>query len=317
MKTKFSFLPLVLLLFAFCFNSILIAQEKGKVQKAENGLYLLKGFTPTFFYSENREERAQKIAEFTEEAIQFYQKEIGFTPKTVFYILAPEDWKQFAAPPMKEFYGFPHNIDSVHLALSSDDNPYWKSFVPPMDQLPPALAQQFKIAYGVGESEFSMKPFFDLLAIHEMCHSYTSQAGLNTQRHWMEELYVNIMQHTFVAEKHPELLPALETFPNMVVGGGSENVEFTSLTDFERLYKSMGMSPQNYGWYQCQFHSAAKNIYNAGGKQVWKDLWKVFKKYQNPMSDKEFVEILKKEVHESVANFYLNWAEITTSTKIN
>ena len=316
MKTYFRLPHLFLFLFlSFC--SFILAQEKPSTLKVENRLFQLKGFSPIYYYSENREDRARKIAEFTEEAIQFYQQEIGFTPKTVFYVLAPEDWKQFAALPMKEFYGFPHNIDSVHLALASDDNPYWKSFIPPMDQLPPALAKQFKLAYGVGENEFSMKPFFDLLAIHEMGHSYTSQAGLNTQRHWMEELYVNIMQHTFVAEKHPELLAALETFPNMVVGAGSENSEFTSLSDFERLYKSMGMSPQNYGWYQCHFHTAAKNIYNAGGKEVWKDLWKVFKKYQKPLSDAEFIEILKKEVHESVANFYINWAETSKPTEIN
>ena len=54
----------------------------------------------------------------------------------------------------------------------------------------------------------------------------------------MGELFVNIMLHTYVAEKQPELLPALETFPNMVVGGGTADYKFTSLNDFEELYNA-------------------------------------------------------------------------------
>ncbi|MBP9102445.1 MAG: hypothetical protein KBF82_01180, partial [Chitinophagaceae bacterium] len=110
----------------------------------------------------------------------------------------------------------------------------------------------------------------------------------------------------YVAEKHPELLPALEAFPNMVVGGSTSDYKFTSLEDFERLYATLGMGPKNYGWYQCKLHSAAKDIYNAGGKKVLKKLWKALKKHQEKMTDEEFVRMLKK-VHPSVADVCLKW----------
>lgn len=100
------------------------------------------------------------------------------------------------------------------------------------------------------------------------------------QRKWMQELFVNIILHTYVAEKEPQLLPALETFPNMVVGAGTAEYKFTSLADFERLYESMGMGAKNYGWYQSKLHVAAKNIYNAGGPRVMKKLWVALKKHQ-------------------------------------
>ena len=123
----------------------------------------------------------------------------------------------------------------------------------------------------------------------------------------MGELFVNIMLHTYVAERQPELLPALETFPNMVVGAGTAEYKFTSLEDFEALYASLGMGPKNYGWYQSKLHSAAKDIYNAGGKKVLQKLWKALKTHQENMTDAEFSNMLNKEVHPSVADVYLKW----------
>jgi len=40
------------------------------------------------------------------------------------------------------------------------------------------------------------------------------------QRLWMQELFCNIMLHTYIAENEPQNLPALELFPEMVVSGG-------------------------------------------------------------------------------------------------
>lgn len=266
----------------------------------------LKGFTQTYYYSPGREERAKSIATFMENSGNYFQKEIKFTPKTILYILAPEHWKDFLPKPLHDVYGFAHNIDHIHLAVATDDNDFWRSFLPPPDQLPHPLAAQVKKAYGKPDGSHSMMPFFDLLALHEMGHSYHAQAGLKMHRKWMGELFVNIMLHTYVAEKQPELLPALETLPNMVVGAGTAEYQYTNLEDFERLY-APGMRPKNYGWYQCRFHLASRDIYNSGGKSVLKKLWKALKKHQEEMTDEEFASMLKKEVHPSVANVYLNW----------
>jgi hypothetical protein len=169
------------------------------------------------------------------------------------------------------------------------------------------MVTEVKKAYGKPDGTYSMMPFFDLLALHEMGHSYTSQAGLKMQRNWMGELFVNIMLHTYIAEKQPELLPALEVFPNMVVGGGTAEYKFTNLEDFERLYPTLGMGPKNYGWYQSRLHSAAKDIYNAGGKIVLIKLWKALLKHQEEMKDEELVNMLAKEVHPAVADVYRKW----------
>lgn len=283
------------------------AQNNIKTAADSLSLGELTGLTQTYFYSPGQERRANEIASLMEDAGAYFQQEIKFTPKTVLYILAPQHWKAIAAPPLREVYGFPHNIDQVRLAIAAEDNAFWQSFLPPVDQLPPALALSVKKAYGKPDGTYSMMSFFDLLALHEMGHSYTSQAGLKMQRLWMGELFVNIMLHTYIAEKRPELLPALETFPDMVVAAGTAGYAYTSLEDFERLYSSMGMGPKNYGWYQCKLHSAAKNIYLSGGKEVLNKLWKALKDHQEDMTDKAFTDMLSKEVHPVVANVYLHW----------
>ena len=271
----------------------------------------LQGYTQTYYYSPGHKARAKTIAAIMEDAGNYFQKEVGFTPKTKLYILAPQHWKDVAVEPLHDVYGFPHNIDSVRLAIAAEDNDFWRSFLPPVDKLPSQVAAQVKKAYGKADGSYSMMPFFDLLALHEMGHSYTAQAGLKMHRNWMKELFVNIMLHTYVAENQAERLPALEVFPNMVVGGGTAEYKFTSLEDFERLYATLGMGPKNYGWYQSKLHSAAKNIYNAGGKQVLVKLWEALKKHQEEMTDDEFVNMLKKEVHSSVANVFLKWNDGT------
>ncbi len=292
------------LLWVFNFS---FAQDSTERVSEPSHLKELTGFNQTFYYSPGYEGRANDIAVFLTSAGNFFQEEIGFTPKIKLYVLAPQDWKAVAAKPLHDVYGFPHNIDQIRLAIAAEDNDFWRSFLPEVDKLPPPVAAQVTKAYGKPDGTYSMMPFFDLLALHEMGHSYTSQAGLKMHRNWMGELFVNIMLHTYVAEKQPELLPALETFPNMVLRAGTAEYKFTSLEDFEKLYATLGMGPRNYGWYQCKLHSAAKDIYNAGGKGVLKKLWKALKIHQEKMTDEEFTRMLKNEVHPSVANVFLEW----------
>jgi hypothetical protein len=283
------------------------AQDTSRNVTPPAQLDTIKGVNQTIYYSAGRVERARSIVNFMHSAITYFQNEISFTPNTKLYILAPQDWKGIAAQPLKNVYGFPHNLDSGRLVIAADDNAFWASFLPPVEKFPPPLAAQISKAYGKPDGTYSMMPFFDLLALHELGHSYTSQAGLKMHRHWMAELFVNIMLHTYVAEKQPQLLPALEAFPDMVIAAGASGYPFTSLVDFERLYPTLGMGAKNYGWYQCRLHAAAKAIYNSGGSGIMKKLWTVLKKYQREMTDNEFTTMLSKEVHPSVANVYLKW----------
>jgi hypothetical protein len=262
----------------------------------------LTGFSIKAYYSPGNEERAKVIVGRCERTIEYIEGLVGFTPKVSLFILSPEHWKKYATFPV---YGMPHYPDSERLIIASEDNDFWKSFIPPLDQLPSDLADKIRKAYTTSDGTLSMMPFFDLLALHELGHGFHKQGALTMQRFWMQELFCNIMLHTYIAEKEPANLPALELFPEMVVAGGTTGYALTTLADFERQYDSM--DPRNYGWYQCRLHVASKNIYNAGGQKTFIRLWKGLKENKEKMTDEQFALFLNKKVSRDVAKVQTDW----------
>ena len=262
----------------------------------------LTGFSIKAYYSPGNEERAKVIVGRCERTIEYVKGLVGFKPKVSLFILNPEHWKKYATFPV---YGMPHYPDSERLIIASEDNDFWKSFIPPLDQLPNDLANQIRKAYTTSDGTLSMMAFFDLLALHELGHGFHEQGGLTMQRLWMQELFCNIMLHTYIAEKEPANLPALEVFPEMVVAGGATGYEFTTLADFEKRYDNM--DPKNYGWYQCRLHVAGKNIYNAGGQKTFIKLWKGLKENKEKMTDEQFASFLDKNVSREVAKVQTDW----------
>lgn len=277
-----------------------------------DGLIDLKGYEQEVFYSPGHEARAKEIAARCDSANNYFSQLLGFRPTTSLFILAPNEWSTYGTFPV---YGMPHYPDfeqlpaeqgaKNRLVIAAEDNDFWRSFLPPLEQLPPALADKVRTAYRSNQGQLSMMPFFDQLALHELGHGFHAQAGLKMQRLWMQELFANIMLHTFIAENEPNLLPALETFPEMVVAAGSAEYKHTSLADFERLYDNM--DAKNYGWYQCRLHAAAKQIYEAGGAAVLPKLWDALKNTKAELTDEQFSAMLQTKVHPSVADVMLKW----------
>jgi hypothetical protein len=261
-----------------------------------------KGNSIKAYYSPGHEERAKAIVDRCERTIQYVDGLVGFSPKVSLFILNPEHWKKYATFPV---YGMPHYTGKENLVIAAEDNEFWRSFIPPLEELPTVLATQIKQAYTTTEGSLSMMAFFDLLALHELGHAFHQQGGLTMQRLWMQELFCNIMLHTYIAENEPAQLPALEIFPEMVVTAGTTGYGYTTLTDFEKQYDNM--DPKNYGWYQCRLHVASKHIYNAGGHKAFVRLWKGLKKNKDKMTDDQFALFLSKKVSREVAKVQTEW----------
>lgn len=291
------FTSLVLLGFQLGLTTLVSAQHETSAS-----LERLDGYDRPVYYSKGADaNRVMEIAGLTQRAAAYFKELLNVAPSTPLYVLKPSDWAEHSAHPL---YGMA-NYQNGKLVVASDDNEFWQSFLPPIEQLPPNLAQDVKKAYGMKDGKTSMRPFFDLLALLELGHAFHSDGKLNMQRKWMGELFVNIMLHTYVAEKEKERLPALEVFPQMVVGAGTSEYKYTSLADFERLYDTVG--GKNYGWYQSKLHVGAKSIYESAGPEVLQKLWAALEKHPEKLSDEEFVRVLEEEVHPAVAHVYVNW----------
>lgn len=279
----------------------------GYAQKYSN-LTALDGYKTKVYFSTGNDVRAKTVAERMDRVLEYYNKLIDFEPEVTLLILNPVDWPKHTTFPV---YGMPHFDDKRNLLIiASENNEFWKSFIPPIEQLPKELADKISSTYIDENGALTMQAFFDLLAIHEIGHAYQYQAGLNVQRKWMGELFCNILLHTYIAENEPEQLPALTVFPQMVIAAGKEGYKFTSLTDVEERYEEIGQKyPKNYGWYQCRWHSAAGNIYDTGGTNTFVKLWNAFSSQKEKLSDAGLADLLSKDVHQSIADVMLKWDE--------
>lgn len=247
------------------------------------------------------------MAKRVEKAFSWYQELLAFRPGVRLFVLNPADWKKYST--MGAVYGMPHyNPQNNSLYVAAEDNPFWKSFLPPLDQLPADLGEQVKKVYTDNNGNLSMQAFFDLLVIHELGHAFHYQGGLNMQRNWMGELFVNILLHAYIAENEPALLPALTLFPKMVVAGGSKEFRFTSLQDVHERYDEIVREhPKNYGWYQCRWHAAAAVIYDNAGKEVGKKLWNALGNKNEKLPDEQLLSFLETSGDKTVAAMIRNW----------
>lgn len=266
----------------------------------------LEGQNIDTYFSEGSNEQAVYMANLCDSVISFYKSIIEFQPTVTLLVLSPDDWSSYTTFPV---YGMPHYPDEKTLVVASDDNDFWKSMLPPLDQLPTQLAATISKTYVDDSGNLTMRVFFDLLAIHELGHAFHEQGDLTMQRIWMKELFANMFLHTYIAEKKPELLPELTIFPQMVVSStNKEALKYTTLEELENNYGLITQQyPQNYGWYQCKWHIASGNIYDEGGIAVFQKLWKVLKTQKVSLDDSEFSTLLSNVVHKSVADVPLNW----------
>ena len=266
----------------------------------------LEGYKVKAFYSQGTKLKAVEMATRCDNAISYFQHFLEFDPDVTLLVLSPADWSDYTDFPV---YGMPHYTSNNTLVVAAEDNDMWRSFIMPLDQLPAGLAAQVGETYTGTDGQLSMRGFFDLLVIHELGHAYHFQAGMNMQRLWLMEVFVNIFLHAYIAEQEPELLPALTVFPQMVVETTQkDDLKFTTLNDLEENYQIMGMQyPNNYGWYQCRWHIAAGKAYDEGGTDALKRLWFALKNQEEKLDDDTLVEFLSKKVHKSLADIPLKW----------
>jgi len=116
--------------------------------------------------------------------------------------------------------------------------------------------------------------------------------------------------HTFIAEKRPKLLPALEVLPLLQATGNRNQFKYTTLTQFEEDYQIIPReSPVNYGWYQFRFHYAARQVYDQAGPEALKNLWNFMAGQTEILDQEALLNGLHNKVHPAMADVYRKWDE--------
>lgn len=289
----------------FLLNFLHISAQDSTSTQPSNALVALEGFSFPVWHSAGQAPRAQEMARLCERAMYYMDSVLQFRPAMELKVLSAADWSAHTSFPV---YGMPHPVDERILVLAAEDNPFWRSFIPDLSQLPPDLATEVRSVYGMAYGGLSMQPFFDLLVLHELGHLYHLQKPVKFGRAWLGELFANVFLHTFIAERETERLGALIVLPSMVVERGTEGFSFTTLSQLEENYALItNEHPTNYGWYQCKWHSSAANIYDQGGVDALRNYWSCFAVPREKLDDAALVLLLREQVHPCVAKVMTEW----------
>ncbi len=154
MKPKYSLKSTNVIELAPCFLFLIITcslqgQSFEKLSRLETTQ------TPTFF-SEGANDQAQAMAASIDGALAFYNKHVGFEPNVTLLVLSPDDWGNYMNHPV---YGMPHYTDSKTLVVASENNPFWKGFLPPLEKLPNKLAEKIRSTYTEKEGNLNLQLF--------------------------------------------------------------------------------------------------------------------------------------------------------------
>lgn len=275
-------------------------------QKPYFNLSKLEGFSFPVYTSAGTEERAQSIAERCERAHGFLHRVLASEAQVTILVLAPEHWQEYTGSPM---YGVPQTTDAQTLVVAGQNSELWQMIVPPMESLSPQAAQAMREVYAQPDGAISVAAYMNLLAVHEIGHLYLDQAtgrfDFKFPRRWLVELYCNLCLHAYVAALEPEQLPVLETFPQAIVDLGFAHLPHHTLNKFEELYA--GMPPQNFIWYLSKLHVAAKRLYDAGGVEILRRLWKMLLQSSLEWPDAQLAARLRDEVHPEAERVLTAW----------
>jgi hypothetical protein len=284
----------------------LLLLTKIAFSQTYNGLTKMDGVSQKVYFSANAKERAIKILDNVAKAEIYFEKTLKVHPDYTLLVLSPADWKSYAHP--NAVYGIPHYLPDGRLVVAAENNDFWRRNIPPIDKLPEALAKKLTDTYVDKNGEVNLTAFFDLLAVHELGHSFQKAAGMVKQRNWLNELLCNVLLHTFIAEKSPKLLPALTVFPQVTVAGfPPDRLKYTKLEDFETYYNDIAQKhPDNYGWYQCRFHTVSGQIYDSGGVAATNNLWNALSNHKEKLGDQELTNLLK-TTHPALERAITDW----------
>lgn len=308
MKIKQMLRPLQTKTFTTALITILfIAAGFAANGQSYEGLIQLSGGDTKTYHSAGFEQQARQMADRCDRVLTFYNKLIDFKPVVTLLVLSKKDWNTYTGFPI---YGMPHyNHENRCLIVASEDNDFWKSFTPSLENLSEASVREFSATYFDSNGNPALRSFFDLLAIHELGHAFHIQGGLNMQRLWMGELFANIFLHTYIAENEPLLLPVLTVLPKTTLSAIEvSKLTYTTLNELETNYETITQQfPQNYVWYQFRFHLAAEKIYDEGNTSAFKNLWDVLRREKNILNDADLAALLTNSAHPAIGKVMLNW----------
>jgi hypothetical protein len=216
--------------------------------------------TPTYFPS-GFESRARAVKSLVEEATAHLDARLGVRADVTLAVLDRSRWEALIT---WQPYGVPGVAGQPPVVFmpATDDG------VAAQDALAIRSGVDPKVIEELGKAgwtyEQAARRYVDLIALHELGHTYVMRLGIWPNSRWLNELLATYVGYAFMRERKPEMevlwAGMLSAYRSAV------RPQASSLAEFDSKY--FGVGPQVYVWYQAQFQVLVKHVYDVHGLSV-------------------------------------------------
>jgi len=247
-------------------------------------LVRLRGYPFEVRYSDGALVRATAAADVAADAYGYLSGLFSAVEPDIAVIVADEaDWPDEADP-----YGLPFFNDDAGqirpgvVVMPAGAGDFWIAMAQDLRDVSPRGYARLLATYPDGTGGLDLRPFFDLITIHELGHAFESLGDLRLPTFWLSEIFVNLALHAFVATRLPASLPTLEMLPT--VGAGSRKLAarmraegYSTLEDLQAHYTGPdSMNPLNYVWFQYRWQRLAAKMFAVDGEDGLVRFWDCF-----------------------------------------
>jgi hypothetical protein len=244
----------------------------------------LGGYPFEVRYSDGSLVRARAAADVAASAYVFFSHLFGGVEPDIAVIVAGEaDWSGNGPYGLPFFRDDAAEIRPGIVLMPAGGGDFWRGIGQDIRDASPRGYAKLLATYPDGAGGLDLRPFFDLITIHELGHAFEVLGDLRLPTFWLSEIFVNLAVHAFVATQRPASLPTLEVLPT--VGAGSRKLAarmrakgYSTLEELQAHYTGGddSMDPLNYVWYQHRWLRLAARMFEADGEDGLVRFWDCF-----------------------------------------
>jgi hypothetical protein len=283
------------------------------------GLAQLPGYPVEVRHSDGARPQAIAAAEVTAAAFDYFTSLFSpIEPDLALIVVDEADWS--ASLPYGLAY-FNDDVDQIRpgiLVMPAGGGEVWPGMARDIRDVSADGDARLLETYPDGQGGIDLRPFFELVTVHELAHAFETAGDLRFPTHWLSEIFVNLALHAFVAERQPARLPILETLPRL--GAESETLaermrrEGDSTLEQLQAHYPGGDDPMdalNYVWFQYRWMRLAAAIHTAEGEAALQRLWSCFRGRDRFVGEtptaRSLAPLLTAEVSPTLARAIATW----------
>lgn len=221
------------------------------------------------YYSDGAKTHATRMATNIARMKDFFQKQLGIQTRVGLAVLNSNDWSRVdssVAPyGMPFFRGTPPTVFMpAQGGMVFDRIIEGKKSLTPEQQ---AFLRERKMTF-----EAIADIWVDDIGFHELGHILLNEYGIDPRCTWLHELLATYFREVFTASEQGDWTIARE-FPRQPPSRSPpKRPKHTTLADFEKFYSGV----DDYGWYQTQFDTRARDVQSRLGLPFLKDVKRMF-----------------------------------------